>query len=558
MNISALDEEIDKFFSTVKVPTQSLYLSRWYCLLVSEDLIRSFFNNLSFSPQELGYLIDQTKYSLKHVLTRANNECKEINFIRLPREVVPAFYKATSQLYFAGLDYARAHRIVASVFSGSASVTNIGEKSYKVDFVDVELASTYAALELLAVQRRDDPGLPSIMLAWLRGSDTVPLVIDAIAASVTKSKGLLHYSYDANLAFELAQELPQQPHVVPEEWLFEWGGRHDTTLLLNSTCVRVLYHFIAIHFGSERINHRGGGHENMVLVVKRDKLIRDIKFLSSLDDEIIKTFVDTLTYGSRTESPDPALQPFIPAGDDYLLIAPIFFISGHLERNLLSLQARRDSASFDAQSMLFEKEMLRRLDECNGQTMSNSIKDITLKSGKKIEQIDLIMWDEGAKIVLVCELRAMLQPGDPREVINRKREVQRKVNQAQRKVEWVEDNKESLAGALGIRLDADCVVRGLVTIDGYGGAPSSNPAISVIPFNLFLDAICCASTLSALLLWIDRLDWQPKEIQDYKLIETEQMLSGGPNIKSQAIELLTSQNDFFTKALQSLNSRGMG
>ncbi|NIK44293.1 hypothetical protein [Xanthomonas arboricola] len=552
MSLSALEAELDSFFSMVKIPSDSLYLSRWYCLTVSEDNIRNLLDKEELSPQFLGYLIDQTKYALKHMLIRLNEDCKELNPIRLPREVVPAFYIATSRLYFAGLDYARAHRLVASVHSGSASVENVGDGDYKISFSEIYSASPYAALELLAVQRQEGPGFITIMLRWLRGIDPIPLVIDAIAASVTKSKGLLHYKYDANLAFELAQILPQQNHVIPEDWMFEWGDRHSTSLLINSVSVRLLYHFIAIHFGSKKLNHRGKGHENLVLVIKLTSLIRDIKILSSLDDGIIKIFVDTLTYGSGTKSPDPALQPFIPAGNNFFLIASNFWLSGHLERNLLSLQARRDSASFDSQSILFEREMLSRLDEKKNCILKKSMKDVTIRCGKSSEQIDLLLWDDETQIVLICEMRAMLQPGDPREVLNRKNEVRRKVSQVQRKVQWAEKNIQSLENAIGIEFTPECVIRGLVTIDGYGGAASNNPRINVIPFNLFLDAICHTPTLLDLLEWTDQLAWQPEEHQDYRLIETEQMLSDGPKIKSQGIELLISQDEFFSRALEVL------
>lgn len=555
MSLSTLESELDQFFSAVKLPSDSLYLSRWYCLMVTEDCIRNLFDQEDLSPQLLGPLVDQTKYSLKHIFLRLNHECKELGEIRLPREVVPKFYKTTSRLYFAGLDFSRAYRLVASLHSGSASIEHMGDSEYKISIMERNSAPSYAALELLAVQRQEVPGFITIMLSWLRGIDVVPLVVDAIAASVIKSKRLLHYTYDGDFAFELAQSLPQQPNIIPESWEFEWGDRHNTNLLLNSMTVRLLYHFVAIHFGARRLSHRGGGHENLVLVIDRSALIKDIKVLSSLQDETVGTFVDALTYGSGTNSPDPALQPFISAGGSRLLIAPSFWLSGNIERNLLSLQARRHSRSFDRQSGAFEKEMLRELGKSKGLILNSSRKGITLRSGREREEIDLLVWDEQAHILLVCEMRAMLQPGDPREVLNRKKEIQRKVVQAQRKVQWIKDNPKSIINSLGIEVGLDWSIRGLVTVAGYGGAASEISDISVIPFELFLVALREAAALSDLVAWIDKLDWQPKENEDYHLIENEQMLPDGPKITSEGIELMIFQNEFFLKALKSLQRK---
>ncbi|WP_369941923.1 hypothetical protein [Xanthomonas medicagonis] len=189
--------------------------------MVTEDCIRNLFDEEDLSPQLLGHLVDQTKYSLKHIFLRLNHECKELGEIRLPREVIPEFYKTTSRLYFAGLDFSRAHRLVASLHSGSASIEHIGESEYKISIVERDSAPSHAVLELLAVQRQEVPGFITIILSWLRGIDVVPLIVDAIAASVTKSKRLLHYTYDGDFAYELAESLPQQPNIIPENWEFE-------------------------------------------------------------------------------------------------------------------------------------------------------------------------------------------------------------------------------------------------------------------------------------------------------------------------------------------------
>lgn len=68
----------------------------------------------------------------------------------------------------------------------------------------------------------------------------------------------------------------------------------------------------------------------------------------------------------------------------------------------------------------------------------------------------------------------MLQPGDPREVQNRKKACHEKVTQVARKVQWLQPRAHALLDVLGIEVaNSDAwQVEGVVVIKTFGGTLS--------------------------------------------------------------------------------------
>jgi hypothetical protein len=184
--------------------------------------------------------------------------------------------------------------------------------------------------------------------------------VDAIAKSVLISDRKVVYGYHPYFAVVLASEMTQHTFLIPEGWRFPWGGRYETTLLINALCVRCMYHWIAVHFGASLKGLKGGGEASLLHVTTTTKLILDLREMCSLDESVIRKFVLYLTYGYAVQTPDPVLQPIISLGGGRIAIPCLLFLSSNYERNLLSLQARIESATFDEMSDLFEDAMISR------------------------------------------------------------------------------------------------------------------------------------------------------------------------------------------------------
>ena len=190
----------------------------------------------------------------------------------------------------------------------------------------------------------------------------------------------------------------------------------------------------------------------------------------------------SLTYGYRVKSPDPALQPLIKISKKRIATPCFHLITSHLERNLLTLQARTSPKKFDSHSKLFEVAMIESMvSKINDKWQSNKNNLHATLSGIT-EELDLVIADESSKTIFVGELRWMLPPGDPREVQNKKKTCGEKVTQLRRKINWLNGNLNAfLSNTFNIKNENNSwEVFGAVIIEGFGGAKSFDPEIPVL------------------------------------------------------------------------------
>ncbi|MGP1664842.1 MAG: hypothetical protein ACTS5I_02795, partial [Rhodanobacter sp.] len=356
--------------------------------------------------------------------------------------------------------------------------------------------------------------------AWARRKEFRPHIVDAIAHSTRISGRKVVYEYQSSLAIALAQEMMQPPTLVPEGWRFPWGGRHETTLLVNAMCVRCMYHWVAVHFGAGRHGLRGGGEASLLHVTTTSELVADLDQMCSLGETVIRSFVQFLSYGYGMKTPDPALQPIVALGNGLVAVPCLLFLSSNYERNLLGLQARIDSNTFDRMSKLFEADMVRGLLAAIEPQWPLAKGNVTIRADGTFEEVDLLIADPANRTILVGELRWMLQPGDPREVQHRKKACWEKVAQLARKVQWLQPRVRVALNALGIALlDADeWKIEGVVVIKTFGGALSRDARFPIMTERVFLQGMQHASSLRHFADWSQSLRWLPREDVHFRIV----------------------------------------
>jgi hypothetical protein len=487
-DITALEEALDRTFSRNPLPHPNRVLATWYCLTASEDAQRILFlgpnAGIDLPSARIVFYVDRYKYSLRYALDRISKESTDRHWVEVPRKVVPKLYQKAAQLMFAGIEYSLASQICSVLYADTATLTK-GADAWRVRLHESHHDSAYKAMEILGVARPQVPDVSTMLFRWIRAPTTAPAVVDRIARTTAKTRDMLSYTYHPQAALSLADELPQPPRLIPEQWTFPWGTFDDTSLLSNALALRCAYHILAIHFGSKIHGLKGGGDSNIVLVLPRDSLIADLELMSSLNRKIIAAYVDGLTWGRNTQTPDPALQPLIPLTSRSLAIPCIHLLSSDQQRNLLSLMARTQSQAFDAQSRFFERDMISRLESSHMPPGVLWRSNIHVSMEGMREEVDFVLADVTRRQALICELRWMLGPGDPREIHNRNSECRKKVEQIRRKVEWISSRAakalETIFGS-SARVDTGTwQVSGIVLIAGYAGTRSPDPHYPIVP-----------------------------------------------------------------------------
>lgn len=521
---------VDAAFDSQQLPHPNGHVAAWYLLTVSEDAQRILFVDPSKEVDNwrVEYFLDRYKFSLRQCLAAVRRKARDTTAMPLPANVVPALYERAHHFLAAGIDYSVAAQICSSAHADRARVVDEGE-GFAVDLNEHLLDKRYGALELMR-QSAGELVVPfsALMWFWIRHSERAPIAVYKIAESTRLSKRRIQYVFEPELSYQLAQNLHQPPFVIPDGWRFPWGGRHETTLLLNALCLRLAYHLSAVHFGAGRVGLRGGAESDICLCITEEQLVCDIALNSSLDPTQIRSFVDYLTYARGVDSPDQALQPLVPLGARRLGVAGIGLLSSNVERNLLTLQARLEPRLFDSQSSLFEVEMTHQLQSVLGQKWTRVAANRSFQLGDTTEELDLLVCEPETRTVLVLELRWMLSPADPREVQTRSRTCYQKVDQAERKVVAATLNLVRLLRvAFDITLEPskEWHIYGAVVLQGYGGALSQRSLIPVVPDWVLEAGVRRTPSLRHLAEWLQSLDWLPVEGRDFEVQENSELLA---------------------------------
>jgi len=553
--LEAVERDLDANYHRVAISHPNRTIATWYLLTVLEDSFRGLF---VMSGENDGpiveFQLDRQKYSARFALDRIRRECTDTSNAAIPSCVIPKLYIKTAELLRAGVDFMGANQLCSAAHAGTVKFTP-GENIIDIVSDEAHHDKRYSALEVLGHMPLDVIDHSNKLYVWTRRDDLRPRIVDAIARSVQIAGSKVIYEYEPHWAIALSQEMMQQPTLVPEGWRFLWGGPHETILLVNALCVRCMYHWIAVHFGAGFHGLRGGGEASLLYVTSLSKLVTDLQEMCSLGEATIRRFVQYLTYGHAMKTPDPALQPIISLGGGLLGIPCVMFLSSNYERNLLGLQARIDSSTFDSMSKLFEPDMVRDLLTEIEPRWPFARGNVTIRADDAFEEVDLLIADPVSQTILVCELRWMLQPGDPREVQNRKKVCHEKVTQVARKVQWLESRVPVVLSVLGVTaVDSEAwKVDGVVVIKTFGGTLSRNARFPIMTESIFLQGIQRATSLKHFIGWSQSLQWLPQQDVHFRIAPHEVELRAlGKNLVALGIQKLCTPRAYAEFVDQSL------
>jgi hypothetical protein len=355
-------------------------------------------------------------------------------------------------------------------------------------------------------------------MKWTRFPERRPGLVDEITATVHCSPtGRLAYAFDAELSRRLALLLGYPENDVPVGWEFPWGRENAVRRLVAALHIRCIYHLCAIHFAAGSRALEGGGVDDLLLLLPRGELVRDLHRLTSVPLAEVVPFVTALTFGHGTTSPDPALQPLMLLGGATLAIPCVLITSSRSTRNLLSLHARVQPRTFDAQSQKFEREMLARLEAAFRPRFPVVFINAKMPKMAGGEELDMLAVDDVSHTIFVGEARAMIMPADPNELFRRLTEMEKKVRQLRRKVESVRKHLDTVLPWSGVsaRSTGDWHVAGAVIVSGSGGILSEDSSLPVVPELVVVKGVAAVRTLRGLHEWLVGQTWLPQSGRDF-------------------------------------------
>jgi len=271
--------------------------------------------------------------------------------------------------------------------------------------------------------------------------------------------------------------------------------------------------------------------ESLLLFKRRSEWVDLLGRLARLMDEQVYAMLKDVTFG-RVYAVDFHLLPFVPlkVNKGVLALAPFCSLSANWEENLLRCISRRDSDLYSTHTLSKEDEMRRPLIAL---TSGTRLVTGPHRLPKGLPDIDLIVQDLEAKILIFCELKWNRKPNGQKERQERDKEVLKGFSQIDAIRSFVESNPKHLVDRRYIAWDIShfkrvhyCVVARDHMIEP---PPDAAPIYS---YGAFAAQLSENSSTANMLGFLEGLDWLPMEGTDFS-VRFERHYAGGVAVDSE-------------------------
>jgi len=250
--------------------------------------------------------------------------------------------------------------------------------------------------------------------------------------------------------------------------------------------------------------------------------------VSGLDPGKVASILNDLTISDRVW--DFHVQPIVPVDKGNLAIAPQFALHSRIDENILRVCGYVRKSYFDVACSLKEEEMLDDLlPVCPKRFVPKS--GIRLPGG--LPDIDLLLSDEEASVVLIGELKWLRKPFDWRERIDREEDFKKGLEQLLAIRAFLEAEPKYLTdmGKLPRSLDQYAqVVYALIARDHFCWPDKSESL--VVDYDVFKQSIGRSAELSELVGILNAYEWLPKEGRDF-VVKLEPAVVNGVTVESE-------------------------
>jgi hypothetical protein len=352
---------------------------------------------------------------------------------------------------------------------------------------------------------------------WAQGD-----IRQAVENSLTVTKKSFSYTLGKRLVDRTIKSLTQvyeNLFELPDYWEFSnytlAEFRRMEKFMMAWSIIHSLARFIAATKGCEAL-----GLANSLIVLSHDQLVWKLIKHADVSPKIANFFVEDMTYGGKgINSPDPALQPLIKANFDEYIVMPSLFISNSVERNLVVLFNRFPKERDIYSRLVQEKESWLR-QRIRTEINLPNLRYIHGKIEKmpNLPDIDLAIISDKEKIAFVVELKWFIGPSEPREVLEKSKEIEKGIFQTLLLEKVKEKTPELLYEFLNI--DKSYTIVFLVLSANFIGFDTSqHPNIPVVNVKHFVKKLNEAKNFGIVSNWLKAREYLPKEKHDYKFLE---------------------------------------
>lgn len=509
--VRSAEARIDRVIRTMPLDARDLETAIWTLLTATEDSLRLPLLNTK-SPLVLSDYVsssDLTKYGLKHALNELRGRTYPQIFRKIPKSVHTTSYKQAFRLLQAGRNFQAAVAAFSAYYAGISECEIVDGVLHFRPAQDRD--ARYRMRDVLESMSGSEHPSPLLKLInWTIGDLPDPLLGEAAGTAVLVPGRITYVPNRMGEQF-LFDDFASRRSLIPDDWTTPHGDKTTVERVLRALLAICAYHYLLVTRGASFHNVPGFGLASLVLRTSWDELRTRVERISGVSRASVAHILDLITYGERTVSPDPALQPLYPIGEDQVLCPTLMVCGSDIERNFLALLARADPTAFNDSSDVFERQMTDRLitkalDHGRWSYWHNR----TFRACRTAGEIDVLILDPVSKEIIVLELWWTIPPGETREVVQREQTSMGKIEQAVRKVDAVRSNLNAL-------LNETCpgattggwTVSGALVCESFLPTLRSTSGISVVSRRTIQRMLARMTALAEVRTSLTNADWLP-------------------------------------------------
>lgn len=514
--LSVIDSLLDKEIENIELRKRSLQLAIWQYLTVAEDYSRLayIYNDGEIGFEMISFINFKMKFVYKFSVQKICSEMIDVEIKNVNLKTSEKEYKEYQGLIKTTFGYVGKYNMLSKLHDSTCVLRLLEDNKVFCEYTQSEYLFEYSALELIGHGKSVSDKFISVMLSFYYLSDDTELkdfIYLNLKEKVSLRKRNIIYEFNKYSidVLRIAFGTMSRVSVFNGNFNFKWGDSNFTRKIIDAILIRCLFHLLILWVGVKKHNFIGGFEDCLVLKINKRDLIKEISMIAKESNlSLIEKVLDFITYPIRDSNADAALQPIFNFNE--CLHLPCFhIIESNIERNIMTLYARKEKLEFDKESNVFEMSMINSIEK--NLRKYDYEKNFKIRISRKDQEYDFIIIDRNKKIILIAELRWMIQPADPREISRRADACKEKVEKVKTKKKFMEDSKKIFEQKLGLDDIDEYSIQGLIVLDGYAGEYTRNIDIPLITMEIFNMALSYCSDLKEVFNSIKSLSWLPKE-----------------------------------------------
>lgn len=439
----------------------------------------------------------------------------------------------TRRLLNAGISYSTVRRFFIHASAGNYAIRLDGNQIIREATAELRNDHRYSVYQHLAHSKR-----------MSRGGDAAVRLNKQVSASVKAANSggyeLRRERRLYSIAFAIFQQRQEAVSTLPRNWAFAHYTFNEL-LRVGATLSAVgAVHHAALIVANRR---RYVAPEWAFLRRTRSELVRTVGQIAGVDELVASTILSDLTLGGRgLKRPDISLQPLVPLGGDNIGIIPFQIINLWWERNLLSLLNKFPTEQ--AIYSVLKNEKADRMRSAVEKVLTGATTPFhgRVSPRKEMPDVDVALLDRHAKLCLVLELKWFIAPGEPREDINRSKELSKAFRQLRTLRDLIQTDSKA---RVRMGIDQSWEVRyAVVSAQWIGHEFDQHPDFPIVRLDHLQSQLRKLPDLRAICDWISSRSYLPVDGEHFVNSPLRRTRIGGWTMVEPSFKILDKSIEF--------------